>query len=65
MPPGATHAAFVMRDAKGFLVTSEALPSYQRQDVQVSDSDLLANGFAWRPGLHGLVKLGKQSAGLG
>lgn len=61
MPPGATHAAFVMRDAKGFLVTSEALPSYQRQDVQVSDSDLLANGFAWRPGLHGLVKLGNKA----
>jgi len=43
------------------LVTSEPLPSFQRQDVQVTDSSLLPNGFAWRPGLHALVKLGKKS----
>jgi arylsulfatase A-like enzyme len=61
MPPGATHAAFVMRDAEGFLVTSEPLPSYQQKDVQYPDSQLLANGFAWRPGLHALVKLGGQA----
>ena len=61
VPPGATHAAFVMRDANNFLVTSEPLPSFQRQDVQVTDSSLLPNGFAWRPGLHALVKLGYQA----
>ncbi len=61
MPPGATHGAFCMRDANGFLVTSEPLPSWQEKNQNFKDSELLKNGFAYKPGLWALIKLGEEA----
>ena len=63
MPPGATHAVFVMRDSNNFLLTSEPLPSYQIKSVTFKDSELVENGFAWHPGLVALAKLGTATLG--
>jgi len=62
MPPGATHAAFCMRDANGFLVMSEPLSDFQEVGYAVkADSAMLKNGYAYKPGLFALIKLGKQA----
>jgi arylsulfatase A-like enzyme len=62
MPPGATHAAFCMRDANGFLVTSEPLPDYQEVGYAVKkDSAMVKDGYAYKPGLFALIQLGKQA----
>jgi len=61
MPPGATHGLFCMRDANGFLVTSEPMPDLQEANYGVKDTDLLENGFAYKPGLYALMQLGKQA----
>jgi arylsulfatase A-like enzyme len=62
MPPGATHASFCMRDANGFYVTCEPLPDFQEVgwDV-VKNSAMLKDGYAYKPGLFALIKLGKQA----
>ena len=61
MPSGATHAVFCMRDANGFLVTSEPMPSFQEASYAVKDSELLADGFAYKPGLFALIELGREA----
>ena len=61
MPPGATHALFCMRDANGFLVTSEPVPSYQEAANGVKDSTIVQDGYAYKPGLYALIQLGKQA----
>ena len=60
VPPGATHAAFCMRDANGFLITSEPMPSFNKV-MYGADSPLLKNGFAYKPGMSALIKLGQQA----
>jgi hypothetical protein len=61
MPPGATHALFCMRDANGFLVTSEPVPSYHAAANGVKDSTIVKNGYAYKPGLFALIQLGEQA----
>jgi len=59
MPPGATHAAFCMRDANGFFVSSETLPPFNEVPHTVGGSIYLKHGYAYRPGVFAMVKLGK------
>lgn len=62
MPPGATHAAFAMRDSNGFLVMSEQLPDYQEAGYSVlNNSEMLKDGYAYKPGLYALIKLGERA----
>ena len=61
MPPGATHAAFALRDANGFLIRSEPMPAVSDSKPHIKDSALLENGFAYKPGLFALVQLGQQA----
>ena len=61
MPPGATHALFCMRDANGFLVTSEPMPDLQEANYGVKDSTIVQDGYAYKPGLYALIQLGKQA----
>ena len=61
MPPGATHALFCMRDANGFLVTSEPVPSYHAAANGVKDSTIVKDGYAYKPGLFALIQLGEQA----
>ena len=71
MPPGATHAVFSMRDANGFLIHSEDVPDVGEAGHHEKDSGLLKNGYAYKPGLFSLIKLGEiafastADAGLG
>ncbi len=61
MPPGATHGAFCLRDANDFLITSESMPSFQEISHGTTDTKILENGFAYKPGLFALIKLGEQA----
>jgi arylsulfatase A-like enzyme len=62
MPPGATHAVFCLRDANGFLITSEHLPDFQTVPYgNTADSTFLKNGFAYKPGLFSLIRLGEDA----
>ena len=61
MPPGATHGAFCLRDANDFLITSESMPSFQEMSHGTTDTKILENGFAYKPGLFALIKLGEQA----
>jgi hypothetical protein len=61
MPPGATHGAFCLRDANNILITSEPLPSFQEASHGVTDSELLENGYAYKPGLFALIQLGQRA----
>lgn len=60
MPPGATHAVFTLRDANGFLINSESMPDVGEAGHQAKDSTLLKHGYAYKPGLFALVKLGER-----
>ena len=61
MPPGATHATFSMVDANGFLLTAEAMPAVTDVGHQVRDSSILKNGYAYKPGMFALIRLGEQA----
>ena len=62
MPPGATHALFCLRDANGFLITSEPLPDFQKVPYgKTQDSTFLKNGYAYKPGLFSLIELAKKA----
>lgn len=61
VPPGTTHAAFCMRDSNGFIVYSEPVPSYDSISPSTPDSEILKYGYAYRPGLFALIKLGRQA----
>ena len=64
MPPGATHAIFLLLDENRFCVTSEPiLPVMSRpknESPQIT-SEKLRNAFPWKPGLSALIKLGDQA----
>lgn len=63
MPPGATHAAFILLDSNRYLITSEPVPSWQENpESKTNGSNLLAEGYAWKPGLAALIKLGQSAA---
>ena len=61
LPPGATHAAFILRDEQNFMISSEPLPSYQEKSVGFNDSRILSQTYAWQPGLFALIKLAKKA----
>ncbi len=61
MPPGATHAIFSMVDANGYLLHSEAMPAVCDVGHQTHDSAILKNGYAYKPGLYSLIKLGERA----
>ena len=61
MPPGATHACFSMTDANGFLINSEELPAVTVVGHHTPDSELLEDGYAFKPGLYALIALGEQA----
>jgi hypothetical protein len=62
MPPGATHAVFCLRDAQGFLITSESLPDFQTVPYGTqADSRFLKNGYAYKPGMYALIELGEKA----
>ena len=62
MPPGATHAAFCLRDSQNFLLLSEALPSFQEVPFgSIQSSELLPHGYAYKPGLHALIKMATKA----
>ncbi len=60
-PPGATHAIFCMRDANGFLIPSEPMPAVCDVGHDVHDSTIVKNGYAYKPGLFALIKLGEKA----
>jgi hypothetical protein len=62
MPPGATHGTFVLRDSENFMIRSEPMPTYREKGNQFKGSNLLANGYAYKPGLFALIQYGKKAA---
>jgi arylsulfatase A-like enzyme len=62
MPAGATHACFSMTDANGFLINSEELPAVTDVGYNIPDSELVKDGYAFKPGLYALIKMGEQAA---
>jgi len=62
MPPGATHAAFVLLDSNRYCITSEPLPDWQENPGYSANSQILKDGYAWKPGLSALIKLGERAA---
>ena len=54
-PPGMTHGAFCLIDENNFLITSEPIPSMQKLRLGQPVSEVLTNGFAYRPGLLSLI----------
>ena len=60
MPPGATHGVFCMRDAGGYLVTSQERQPKDADAEAIIDWRLDEN-YPYRPGLFALIELGKQA----
>jgi hypothetical protein len=61
-PPGMTHGVFCLIDENNFLVYSEPLPPVGvewRIDAAVSLT--LEDGYAYRPGLLSLIRVGHQA----
>lgn len=57
-PPGMTHGVFYLRDANGFLITSEPLPPVAGPGSNGSIGiNLIEDGYAFRPGLLSLIDL--------
>jgi hypothetical protein len=61
MPPGATHAVFSVVDANGYLLHSEKMPAVCDVGHQTHDSTILKHGYAYKPGLFALIKLGERA----
>ncbi len=63
MPPGATHAAFVLLDSNRYCITSEPVPDWQENlnSTTTKGSQFLKDGYAWKPGLAALIKLGERA----
>lgn len=59
--PGMTHAIFCLLDENNFLIHSEPIPSMQQFKIRLPASEVLTDGFAYRPGLVSLVGLGKRA----
>lgn len=62
-PPGMTHGVFYLRDANGFLITSEPLSTYAGPGANATaGAKLLKDGYAYRPGLLSLIDLANTAA---
>jgi hypothetical protein len=60
-PPGMTHAVFCLIDENHFLITSEPIPSMQKLRLGQPVSEVLEDGFAYRPGLLSLINSAKTA----
>ena len=59
-PPGMTHGILYLRDANGFMVSSELLQPRMApgSDIWAKGTEFISDGFAYRPGLVALIKTG-------
>jgi hypothetical protein len=57
-PAGMTHGVFCLVDANNFLIHSEPVPVMTKHGIGESVSLILADGYAWRPGLVSLIHTG-------
>ena len=62
-PPGMTHAVFCLIDANNFLVYSEPVPPVGKVRIDAAVSLELEDGYAYRPGLFSLIKVGHEARG--
>ena len=62
-PPGMTHAVFCLIDTNNFLVYSEPVPPVGKVRIDAAVSLEMENGFAYRPGLFSLIKVGHEARG--
>ncbi|MFT5239081.1 MAG: arylsulfatase A-like enzyme [Kiritimatiellia bacterium] len=61
-PPGMTHGIFCLVDENNFLIYSEPVPPVGGEcRIDGPVSTFLADGFAYRPGLLSLIKVGHQA----
>ena len=61
-PPGMTHGVFYLRDENGFQVNSEWVPPYDGPGgKQGIGTELLEDGYAYRPGLVSLINTGIEA----
>lgn len=62
-PPGMTHGLFCLIDANNFLVYSEPVPPIGKVRIDGAVTLELADGFAYKPGLLSLIKVGHEARG--
>jgi arylsulfatase A-like enzyme len=62
-PPGMTHAVFCLIDANNFLVYSEPVPPVGKVRIDAAVSLELEDGYAYRPGLFSMIKVGHEARG--
>ncbi len=60
-PPGMTHGVICLIDENNYLITSEPIPSMQKLRLGLPVSEVLKDGFAYRPGLLSLIKTAKTA----
>ena len=62
-PPGMTHGILYLRDANGFLITSEPVPARFGSDIGpwVNGSQIITDGFAYRPGLISMLNSARSA----
>jgi arylsulfatase A-like enzyme len=60
-PPGMTHAVFCLVDANNFLIYSEPVPPVGKIRIDAAVSLEMEDGFAYRPGLFSLIKVGHEA----
>jgi arylsulfatase A-like enzyme len=61
-PPGMTHGVFYLRDENGYQVNSEWIPPYDGPTGKHGlGTELIEDGYAYRPGLLSLIKIGKAA----
>ena len=58
-PPGMTHGVFCLIDENNFLITSEPIPSMQKLRLGQPVSEVLKDGYAYRPGLAEMIELAR------
>ncbi|XZE55108.1 sulfatase-like hydrolase/transferase [Planctomycetaceae bacterium SH139] len=60
-PPGMTHGVFCLLDENHFLITSEPIPSMEKLRLGQPVSEVLTDGFAFRPGLEAMIELTREA----
>jgi hypothetical protein len=56
-----THAVFCLVDANNFLIYSEPVPPVGQIRIDAAVSLEMEDGFAYRPGLFSLIKVGHEA----
>jgi len=62
-PPGMTHGVFCLIDANNYLVYSEPVPPVGKVRIDGAVTLELTDGFAYKPGLLSLIKVGHEARG--